>query len=147
MVNAFEGDTAETATMLPTIRAFTKAHQLPDVTIVADAGMISAADQYAIEAAQSSFILGARIADVPCLVAAWRCLAARFRSSTIRTVRNGAAHFAGLAIGLRARRRRSPRGPGRRRRPDHLDPAAPWRHEGALLGSLRGHVAAGRVGR
>jgi hypothetical protein len=44
------------------------AHQLPDVTVVADAGMISAANQQAIEAAGLSFILGARIADVPYLV-------------------------------------------------------------------------------
>jgi transposase len=72
MVNAFEGNTAETTTMLPTIRAFMAAHQLPDVTIVADAGMVSAANQQAIEAAGLSFILGARIPEVPYLVAAWR---------------------------------------------------------------------------
>jgi hypothetical protein len=72
MVNAFEGNKAETATMLPTIRAFMQAHQLPDVTVVADAGMVSAANQQAIEAAGLSFILGARIPDVPYLVAEWR---------------------------------------------------------------------------
>lgn len=72
MVNAFEGNTAETTTMLPTIRAFMQAHQLPDVTVVADAGMVSAANQRAIEAAGLSFILGARIPDVPYLVAEWR---------------------------------------------------------------------------
>lgn len=38
MVNAFEGNRAETRTMLPVIEAFMAAHQLPDVTIVADAG-------------------------------------------------------------------------------------------------------------
>jgi hypothetical protein len=65
MVNAFEGNTAETLTMLPTIRSFMTAHQLRDVTIVADAGMVSAANQRAIEEAGLSFILGARIPDVP----------------------------------------------------------------------------------
>ena len=65
MVNAFEGNRGETTTMLPTIRAFMDAHQLADVTVVADAGMISAANQQAIEAAGLSFILGARIPDVP----------------------------------------------------------------------------------
>jgi hypothetical protein len=45
MVEAFEGNEAETLTMLPTIRAFMHAHDLPEVTIVADAGMISAANQ------------------------------------------------------------------------------------------------------
>lgn len=38
MVEAFEGNKAETASMLPVITAFKKAHQLADVTVVADAG-------------------------------------------------------------------------------------------------------------
>ena len=44
-VEAFEGNKAETATMLPVINAFKTAHQLTDVTVVADAGMISEANQ------------------------------------------------------------------------------------------------------
>jgi hypothetical protein len=48
MVNAFEGNRAETATMLPVIEAFMAPH-LTDVTVVADAGMISAANKRAIE--------------------------------------------------------------------------------------------------
>jgi hypothetical protein len=72
MVNAFEGNKAETTTMLPVIEAFMKAHQLPDVTVVADAGMVSAANQQAIEAAGLSFILGARVPEVPYVVAEWR---------------------------------------------------------------------------
>ena len=42
MVNAFEGNKAETTTLVPTMQAFMAAHRLPDVTIVADAGMVSA---------------------------------------------------------------------------------------------------------
>jgi hypothetical protein len=72
MVSAFEGNRAETKTMLPVIEAFMAAHQLPDVTIVADAGMISEANQKAIEAAGLSFILGMKIPDVPYVVAQWR---------------------------------------------------------------------------
>jgi hypothetical protein len=72
MVNAFEGNKAETTTMLPVIQAFMKAHQLPDVTVVADAGMVSAANQQAIEAAGLSFILGGRVPEVPYVVAEWR---------------------------------------------------------------------------
>ncbi len=72
MVEAFEGNRAETTTMLPTIRAFMAAHQLADVTIVADAGMISAANKQAIEAAGLSFILGMRIPDIPYVVTEWR---------------------------------------------------------------------------
>ena len=72
MVTAFEGNKAETATMLPTITAFMEAHQLGDVTIVADAGMISDANKRAIEAAGLSFILGMRIPDVPYVFQQWR---------------------------------------------------------------------------
>jgi hypothetical protein len=72
MVSAFEGNKAETATMLPTIRAFQAAHRLTDVTVVADAGMVSQANQDAIEDAGLSFIIGARIPYVPYLVQQWR---------------------------------------------------------------------------
>ena len=72
MVSAFEGNRAETKTMLPVIETFLAAHQLPDVTVVADAGMISEANQKAIEAAGLSFILGMKIPDVPYAVAQWR---------------------------------------------------------------------------
>jgi transposase len=60
-VAAFEGNKAETATMLPVINAFKTTHNLTDVTVVADAGMISAANQVALQAAGLSFILGARM--------------------------------------------------------------------------------------
>jgi hypothetical protein len=72
MVSAFEGNKAETKTMLPVIEAFMAAHQLPDVTVVADAGMVSEANQKDIEAAGLSFILGAKIPHVPYAVAQWR---------------------------------------------------------------------------
>jgi hypothetical protein len=65
MVEAFEGNRAETATMLPVINAFKGAHQLSDVTVVADAGMISEANQSAIQAAGLSFILGTKIPRLP----------------------------------------------------------------------------------
>jgi len=72
MVSAFEGNKAETKTMLPVIEAFMAAHRLPDVTVVADAGMISEANQNQIEAAGLSFILGMKIPRVPYLVSQWR---------------------------------------------------------------------------
>jgi hypothetical protein len=71
-VSAFEGNKAETKTVLPVVKAFMAAHRLPDVTVVADAGMISEANQKAIEAEGLSFILGMKIPDVPCQVAQWR---------------------------------------------------------------------------
>jgi hypothetical protein len=72
MVSAFEGNKAETKTMLPVIESFMAAHGLPDVTVVADAGMVSEANQKAIEAAGLSFILGMKIPQLPYVVAQWR---------------------------------------------------------------------------
>ena len=72
MVHAFERNKAETTTLVPAIAAFAAAHQLADVTVVADAGMVSAGNQQAIEDAGLSFIFGARIPDVPYVVAQWR---------------------------------------------------------------------------
>jgi Transposase DDE domain len=72
MINAFEGNKAETTTMLPTIKAFMAVHRLHDVVIVADAGMISENNMKEIEAAGLSFILGMKIPDVPYVVADWR---------------------------------------------------------------------------
>jgi Transposase DDE domain len=71
MVSAFEGNKAEAKTMLPVIEAFTAAHDLPDVTVVADAGMVSEANRKEIEAAGLSFILGMRIPHVPYVVKQW----------------------------------------------------------------------------
>jgi hypothetical protein len=71
MIEAFEGNRAETATMLPTLRSFMAAHDLDDITVVADAGMISDANKKAIEAAGLSFILGEKIPTIPYLISQW----------------------------------------------------------------------------
>src|SRR6476620_9151289 len=71
-VAAFEGNKAETATIVPVINAFKTAHQLTDVTVVADAGMIAEANLVALQAAGLSFILGARSLYVPYVVREWR---------------------------------------------------------------------------
>jgi transposase len=72
MVPAFEGNKAETKTMLPVIKSFMAAHGLPDVTIVADAGMVPEANQKDIEAAGLSFILGMKIPYIPYVVKTWQ---------------------------------------------------------------------------
>lgn len=56
----------------PVSKAFMTAHQLPDVTVVADAGMVSEANQIQIDAAGLSLILGMKIPHVPYAVAHWR---------------------------------------------------------------------------
>ena len=72
MVHAFDGNTAETKTILPVLQAFMAAHRMPEVTVVGDAGMLSEANLAALEDAGLSFIVGARIPDVPYQVAEWR---------------------------------------------------------------------------
>lgn len=72
MLEAFEGNKAETKTMLPVIKNFMAAHHLADVTIVADAGMVSEANREAIEDAGLSYIIGARIPEEPYHVKKWR---------------------------------------------------------------------------
>ena len=57
---AFEGNKAETATMIPMINDFMDAYDLDDVVVVADAGMISAANKQALERAGLSYVLGSR---------------------------------------------------------------------------------------
>ena len=76
-VHAFDGNTAETKTILPVMQAFAAAHGLPEVTVVADAGMLSEANLAAIEDAGLRFIVGARIPDVPYQVSEWRQDASR----------------------------------------------------------------------
>ena len=71
-VEAYEGNKAETATMLPTLRAFMTAYGLSDVTVVADAGMVSEVNKKRIEQAGLSFILGAKTPTVPYVVQQWR---------------------------------------------------------------------------
>ena len=68
---AFEGNKAETATMIPMINDFMKAHSLDDVVVVADAGMISAANKRALEAAGLSYVLGSRTSRVPHVIGSW----------------------------------------------------------------------------
>jgi len=102
MVSAFEGNKAETKTMLPVIEAFMAAHDLPDVTIVADAGMISEANQHQLEAAGLSFILGMKIPRVPHVVSQWR------REHPGQDIPDG--HVFHPAVARRAERR--PPGPG-----------------------------------
>jgi hypothetical protein len=68
MVSAFEGNKAETKTMLPVTGRFTAVRKLADVTVVADAGMISEANQKATRAAGLSFIPGMKVPGVRCQV-------------------------------------------------------------------------------
>ncbi len=71
MLNAFEGNTAETKTMIPLIRDFVDAHGIVDVIVVADAGMMSEANLKDIEDAGWSFIIAGKLPEVPYKVRRW----------------------------------------------------------------------------
>ena len=71
MVDAFEGNRAETRTMIPIIRGFVEAHGIAGVTVVADAGMMSEANLKDIEDAGWTFIVGGKLPDVPYQIAQW----------------------------------------------------------------------------
>ena len=71
MVDAFEGNRAETRTMIPLIRSFVEAHGITGVTVVADAGMMSEANLKDIEDAGWSFVVGGKLPDIPYAIAQW----------------------------------------------------------------------------
>ena len=71
MVEAFEGNRAETTTIIPSIQAFQAAHQLPEVTVVADAGMLSDGHLRVLSGAGWRVIVGQKIPDIPYVVRHW----------------------------------------------------------------------------
>lgn len=64
-VHLFEGNKAETKTLIPVLQEFQNAHNVTDMIVVADAGMLSAANLLALEDAGFSFIVGSRAAKMP----------------------------------------------------------------------------------
>lgn len=64
-IACFEGNKAETLTIIPVITAFQERHQVADMVVVADAGMLSAANLKAIDDAGLRFIVGSRVMKAP----------------------------------------------------------------------------------
>jgi len=64
-LHSFEGNKAETKTILPVIEAFQAQHGLTKVTIVADAAMLSATNLAALTEAGYTYIVGSRLHKVP----------------------------------------------------------------------------------
>lgn len=64
-VHCFTGNTAETRTLIPVLRSFADRHGVADLVVVADAGMLSAANLNALEDAGFGFIVGSRISKAP----------------------------------------------------------------------------------
>lgn len=64
-IACFEGNKAETHTIIPVIKAFQQRHQVADMVVVADAGMLSAANLKTIDEASLRFIVGSRVVKAP----------------------------------------------------------------------------------
>ncbi|WP_099025935.1 IS1634 family transposase [Mycolicibacterium palauense] len=66
-VACFEGNTAETTTLIPVITSFAARHDLGDtpMVIAADAGMLSATNLAALDDAGLGFIVGSRMTKAP----------------------------------------------------------------------------------
>ncbi len=64
-LHSFEGNKAETKTILPVIEDFRAQHGLTKITIVADAAMLSAANLEALTETGYTYIVGSRLHKVP----------------------------------------------------------------------------------
>jgi hypothetical protein len=64
-IGCFQGNQAETATIVPIITAFQERHGLADMVVVADAGMLSASNLRALDDAGLRFIVGSRVTKAP----------------------------------------------------------------------------------
>ena len=71
-LHSFEGNKAETKTLLPVIEAFQAQHKLSNVTIVADAAMLSASNLEALTKAGYTYIVGSRLHKVPYAIAEYQ---------------------------------------------------------------------------
>jgi len=64
-IGCFEGNKAETATIVPIIKQFQSRHGLADMVVVADAGMLSAGNLRELDEANLRFIVGSRMTKAP----------------------------------------------------------------------------------
>jgi hypothetical protein len=64
-IGCFEGNKAETLTIIPVVKQFQARHGLDDIVIVADAGMLSATNLRELDEADLRFIVGSRVTKAP----------------------------------------------------------------------------------
>jgi hypothetical protein len=64
-IGCYEGNKAETATIIPIVAQFQERHNLADMVVVADAGMLSASNLTALDEAGLRFIVGSRTVKAP----------------------------------------------------------------------------------
>ena len=71
-LHSFEGNKAETKTIVPVVEEFKKRHGLLGLTVVADAGMLSAANLESLAEAGYTYIVGSRLNKIPYNIAEYQ---------------------------------------------------------------------------
>ena len=64
-IGCYEGNKAETQTIIPIVKQFAGRHGLVDMVVVADAGMLSASNLTELDEAGLRFIVGSRVTKAP----------------------------------------------------------------------------------
>jgi hypothetical protein len=64
-IGCYEGNKAETTTIIPIVKQFQVRHGLADMVVVADAGMLSASNLRDLDEAGLRFIVGSRVTKAP----------------------------------------------------------------------------------
>ncbi len=64
-IGCYEGNKAETTTIIPIVKQFQARHDLADMVVVADAGMLSASNLKELDEANLRFIVGSRVTKAP----------------------------------------------------------------------------------
>jgi hypothetical protein len=64
-IGCYQGNKAETLTIVPIVKQFQDRHDLAEMVVVADAGMLSASNLRELEEANLRFIVGSRVTKAP----------------------------------------------------------------------------------
>lgn len=64
-IGCFEGNKAETLTIVPIVKAFQARHEIADMVVVADAGMLASGNLRELDEAGLRFIVGSRVTKAP----------------------------------------------------------------------------------
>ena len=64
-IGCFEGNKAETLTIVPIVKAFQARHDITDMVVVADAGMLASGNLRELDEAGLRFIVGSRVTKAP----------------------------------------------------------------------------------
>ncbi len=71
-LHSFTGTMAETKTIVPVLEAFRATHHMPQLTVVADAAMMSLKNLEALTRAGYTYIVGSRLSKIPYAIATYQ---------------------------------------------------------------------------